>query len=62
MLETLSDKTRNVLVNVLYRPPVGQYEQLENFLTTFFFRTRSFNKDIQIAGDFNLNLLGARHK
>ena len=36
-LEILSDKTRNILVNVLYRPPVGQYEQFENFLTIFFF-------------------------
>ena len=56
-LEILSDKTRNVLVNVLYRPPVGQYEQFENFLTTFFSRTKSCNKDVHIAGDFNLNLL-----
>ena len=30
-LEILSDKTRDVLVNVLYRPPVGQYQQFENF-------------------------------
>ena len=56
-LEILFDKTRNVLVNVLYRPPAGQYEQFENFLTTFFSRTKSCNKNIHIAGDFNLNLL-----
>ena len=30
-LEILSDKTRDVLVNVLYRPPVAQYQQFENF-------------------------------
>ena len=57
MLEILSDKTSNVLVCVLYRPPVGQYEQFENFLTTFFSQTKSCNKYIHIAGDFNLNLL-----
>ena len=56
-LEILSEKTRNVLVNVLYRPPVGQCAQFENFLTTFFSRTKSCNKNIHIAGDFNLNLL-----
>ena len=55
--ETLSDKTCNVLVNVLYRPPVGQYEQFENFLTTFFSRTKTCNKNIHIAGGFKLNLL-----
>ena len=57
-LGILSNKTRNVLVNVLYRPPIGQYEQFENFLTTFFSRTKSCNKNIHIADDFNLNLLG----
>ena len=56
-LEILSVKTRNILVNVLYRAPVGQYEQFENFLTTFFSRTKNCNKDIHIAGNFNLNLL-----
>ena len=56
-LEILSDKTHNILVNVLYRHSVGQYEQFENFLTTFFSRTKNCNKDIHIAGNFNLNLL-----
>ena len=56
-LEILPDKTHNILVNVLYRHSVGQYEQFENFLTTFFSRTKNSNKDIHIAGDFNLNLL-----
>ena len=41
MLEILSDKIHSVLVNVLYKPPAGQYEQLENFLTTFFSRTKA---------------------
>ena len=56
-LEILSDKTRNILVNVLCRFPVGQYKQFENFLTTFFSITKSYDKDIHIAGDFNLILL-----
>ena len=56
-LEIFSDKKRNVLVNILYRQPVGQSKQSENFLTTFFSRTKSCNKYIHFAGDFNLNLL-----
>ena len=36
---------------------MGQYEQFETFLTTFFSRTKNFNKNIHIAGDSNLNLL-----
>ena len=56
-LEILSDKTRNILVNVLYIHPFGQSGQFANFLTTFFSRTKICNKDIHIVGDFNLNLL-----
>ena len=41
MLEILSDKIHSVLVNVLYKPPAGQHEQLGNFLTTFFSRTKA---------------------
>ena len=41
MLEILSDKIHSVLVNVLYKPPAGQHEQLENFLTTFFSQTKA---------------------
>ena len=36
---------------------MGQNEQFEKFLTTFFSRTKNCSKDIHIAGDFNLNLL-----
>ena len=36
---------------------MGQYEQFENFLTTFFSGTKNCNEDIHIAGDFNCNLL-----
>ena len=56
-LQISSDKTCNILVNVLYRPPVEQYEQFENSLIAFFSRTKNCSKDIHIAGDFNLNLL-----
>ena len=56
-LQILSDKMRNILVNVLYRLPVGQYKQFDNFLATFFYRTKNCNTDIHIAGDFNLSLL-----
>ena len=56
-LETISDNTRNTLVNVLYRPPNGQFKTFESFLTNFLVKTKNSNKTIHIAGDFNLNLL-----
>ena len=36
-LEIISEKTRNTIVSVLYRPPNGHFEHFENFLTNFFF-------------------------
>ena len=44
-------------MNVLYRPPNGQFETFESFLTNFLVKTKNLNKNIHIAGDFNLNLL-----
>ena len=56
-LEIISEKTRNTIVSVLYRPPNGHFEHFENFLTNFFLNTKDSNKNVYIAGDFNLNLL-----
>ena len=56
-LEIISEKTRNTIVSVLYRPPNGHFEHFENFLTNFFLNTKDSNKKVYIAGDFNLNLL-----
>ena len=56
-LEGISEKTCNTIVSVLYRSPTGHFEHSENFLTNFFLNTKGSNKDVYIAGDFNLNLL-----
>ena len=44
-------------VSVLYRQPNGHLEHFQNFLTNFFLNTKNSNKIVNIAGDFNLNLL-----
>ena len=51
-LEIISEKTRNTIVSVLYRPPNGHFEHSENLLTN----TKNSNKNVFITGDFNLNL------
>ena len=56
-LEIISEKTRNTIVSVLYRPPNGHFEHFENFLTNFFLNTKISNKNVYSAGYFNLNLL-----
>ena len=48
---------RNTLVNVLYRPPSGKIEPFENFLSKLLSSVQNSNKNLHIAGDFNLNLL-----
>ena len=35
-LEIISEKTRNTIVSVLFRPPNGHSKQFENFLTKLF--------------------------
>ena len=56
-LEIISDNTRNTLMNVLYRPPKEKFETFESFLTNFLVKIKNSNKNIHIAGGFNLNLL-----
>ena len=40
-LEIISEKTRNTIVSVLYRPPNGHSEHFENFLTNFFYKYKN---------------------
>ena len=56
-LEITSEKTRNTIISVVYRPPNGHFEQFENFLTNLFLKTKNSNKNVYIAGDLNLSLL-----
>ena len=59
-IELSLDNKRSTFVNVLYRPPNGKIEPFETFLVKLLFKLFSLqngNKDLHIAGDFNLNLL-----
>ena len=53
---SLNDQ-RNTLASVLYRPPSGKIEPFENFLSKLLSSVQNSNKNLHIAGDFNLNLL-----
>ena len=56
-IEILSNKKRNTLINVLYRPPHGQIEPFEKFLSNILSKIKNPSRLFHIAGDFNLNLL-----
>ena len=56
-IELSLDNKRNTFVNVLYRPPNGKIEPFQTFLVKLLSSVQNANKDLHIAGDFNLNLL-----
>ena len=56
-VEIVSNKKRRAFINILYRLPCGEIEPFQSFLSNVFSKTKSSNKAMQIAGDFNLNLL-----
>ena len=51
------DNKRSTFVGILYRPPNGKIEPFETFLVKLLSFVQNANKDLRIAGDFNLNLL-----
>ena len=56
-VETLYEKRRNNLFNVIYRPPNSKIEPFGNVLKILFNKNKNSNKNYHIAGDFNINLL-----
>ena len=51
-VEILKSETRNIIFNVIYRPPNGDL----NVCETFFKKILSANKTFFLAGEFNINL------
>ena len=56
-IELSLDNKRSTFVIVLYRPPNGKINPFETFLAKLLSSIHYANKDLHIAGDFNLNLL-----
>ena len=56
-IQLCSKRKCNILINVLYRSPVGLMLPFENFLKDIFNKTKNSNKKLLRAGDFNVNLL-----
>ena len=50
-------KERNILINVLYRPPKGVIEPFKRSSKEILKKTKNNLKPFHIAGDFNLNIL-----
>ena len=55
-IELSLDNKHSTFVNVLHRPPNGKIEPFSTFLVKLLSSVQNANKDLHIAGDFNLNL------
>ena len=59
-IEILNDnKTKNIILNVTYRPPEGDLNFCEQYFRDFLTKTTKCktNKNVVLAGDFNIDVL-----
>ena len=55
-IEILNSQTRNIIFNVIYRPPNDDLNACETFFKKILSDSTTVNKPF-LAGDFNINLL-----
>ena len=56
-LEIVNDRSKNILLNLTYRPPNGIVQEFENHISKVILTKDVSRKELIIVGDFNLNLL-----
>ena len=56
-VEVENKNSKNIVLNLVYRPPNGDHKELENYFKTSLSKWEISQKDIILAGDFNINLL-----
>ena len=55
-IEITNNESKNIIFNVVYRPPDGDIDVCENYFKNIFFKDNVIRKNILLAGDFNINL------
>ena len=56
-IEISSTKSKNIILNTIYRPPDGNIKQFETHFKDLFLENDKNLKTIVFAGDFNINFL-----
>lgn len=56
-MELLHEKGRNILLNVVYKPPNGKTEPFENFLITFSIKTKTVFQSKKSRCNSNSNFI-----
>ena len=56
-LEITNEKSKNIILNLTYRPPNGDVKKFEEHLNKILSTNDILKKEVIMAGDFNTNLL-----
>ena len=56
-IEILNKDSKNIILNMIHRPPNGDIETCENYFKNLFAKNDTVNKHIVLTGNFNLNVL-----
>ena len=56
-VEVENKNSKNIVLNLVYRPPNGDHKELENYFKNSLSKREISHKDVILAGDFNINLL-----
>ena len=56
-IEIRNNDGKNIIFNIVYRPPDGDLEVCENYFQSILSHNSMMNKNVILAGDFNINVL-----
>ena len=56
-VEISNNDVKNIIFNIVYRPPDGDLEVCENYFQSILSHNSIRNKNVILAGDFNINML-----
>ena len=56
-VEIINKSSKNIIVNVVYRPPGGAIKPFKKFLKDIIIKNKKTSKSLYIVGDLNLNAL-----
>ena len=56
-LEIANENSKNIILNLTYRPPNGDVKEFEKYLNEILSTNDILKKEVIMAGDFNMNML-----
>ena len=56
-IEIINEKSKNIIIGTIYRPPNNRFNEIENDLKSFLTKLDKWDKSCYIMGDFNIDLL-----